>query len=192
MARKTLVGILTLTLCVVFLMIPVTAEVVSDVVNIPDPNLRAAVHKTLNQPSTASITVEDMLYLTELEATEGDIFDLAGLHAPNLVKLNLSGNRISDVTPLANLTDLTLLGLNHNAIVDVSPLTTLTQLGYLGLGNNTIFDISPLTALTELVVLELRDNPLDAAAVDVHIPAIAANGTEVHHGPTDLTLVSCP
>ena len=57
MTLKTLVRILILTLCVVFLMIPVTAEVVIDVVNIPDANLRAAVHKTLNQPSTAIITV---------------------------------------------------------------------------------------------------------------------------------------
>ena len=56
------------------------------------------------------------------------------------------------------------------------------QLGYLGLGNNRISDISPLTALTALEVLELRDNPLGDAAVDVHIPAIEANGTEVHYG----------
>ena len=55
-------------------------------------------------------------------------------------------------------------------------------MGYLGLGNNHISDVSPLTALTALEVLELRDNPLDAAAVDVHIPAIEANRTEVHYG----------
>ena len=31
-------------------------------------------------------------------------------------------------------------------------------------------------------MLELRDNPLSEAAVDMHIPAIEANGTEVYYG----------
>ena len=87
MTLKTLVRILILTLCVVFLMIPVTAEVVIDVVNIPDANLRTAVHKTLNQPSTAIITCAEILDLTELDATAADISDLTGLHAPNAAGL---------------------------------------------------------------------------------------------------------
>ena len=45
-----------------------------------------------------------------------------------LTWLNLRGNEISDVTPLAGLTSLLMLDLGHNAVVDVSPLAGLTGL----------------------------------------------------------------
>ena len=119
-------------------------------------------------------------HLTALRLEGNDIRDISSLSPlKNLTHLFLNDNGISDVSPLATLRPLTWLELNHNAIVDVSPLTGLTQLEYLELGNNRISDISPLTVLRALEDLELRGNPLAAPAVDVHIPAIAANGTEV-------------
>ncbi len=83
------------------------------------------------------------------------ITNLTGLeHATQLRTLYLSGN-ISDISLLAELTQLTRLGLNGNRISDITPLTQLTELRELELEGNQIGDITPLTQLTELRELEL-------------------------------------
>ena len=70
----------------------------------------------------------------------------------------MDSNSITDLSPLANLTQLTTLGLGDNNIVDISPLGNLTQLPTLYLKNNIITDISPLTNLVNLERLELQNN----------------------------------
>ena len=52
-----------------------------------------------------------------------DISPLAGL--TQLVELSLDNNQISDVSPLSGLTNLRLLRLSGNPIADTSPLATL-------------------------------------------------------------------
>ena len=141
---------------------------------------------TLILNGNSIVDISPLAALTDLRGLmlEGnEIRDISSLSPlKNLTHLFLNDNGISDVSPLATLRQLTWLELNHNAIVDVSVLTGLTQLEYLELGNNRISDISPLTVLRALEDLELRGNPLATPAVDVHIPAIAANGTEVRYG----------
>ena len=83
------------------------------------------------------------------------------LHSPNSINsltLDLGYNSISDIAPLAELTQLTRLSLMNNNISDVSPLAELTQLTQLDFGDNTISDISPLAELTQLTQLSLGDN----------------------------------
>ena len=43
-------------------------NVITELVNIPDPNLRAAIEKALDKTSGAPITTADMANLTELRA----------------------------------------------------------------------------------------------------------------------------
>ena len=62
-------------------------------------------------------------------------------------QLYLGGNQITDVTPLASLTELTYLSLNNNQITDVTPLASLTGLTRLYLDSNQITDRSPLDSL---------------------------------------------
>ena len=73
MTPKTLLRPLITTLCVICLMIPTTAEVVIEVVDIPDENLRAAINKTLDKPTDASIDKAEILNLTKLNAEDIDI-----------------------------------------------------------------------------------------------------------------------
>ena len=73
-------------------------------------------------------------------------------------KLTLYTQRISDISPLANLTNLRSISLNHNRIEDISPLAKLINLEFVGIDDNEIVDISPLTKLTKLEKLELLDN----------------------------------
>ena len=187
--------------------VPTTPQSLANVVHIPDPNLRAAIQQEIGN----TLTTNTMLNLTSLEAYERGITNLTGLeHATNLSELYLPDNSISDVSPLAGLTQLTALNfwdnsnisdvsplagltqltylyLGGNSISDVSPLAGLTQLTYLYLEDNNISDISALTGLTQLTDLDLEENPLNNAALTTDIPAIQANGTWVEfddHTPT--------
>ncbi|MCV6636987.1 COR domain-containing protein [Candidatus Albibeggiatoa sp. nov. NOAA] len=77
-----------------------------------------------------------------------------------LEELSLSGNKLSDVSPLAALTGLTSLNLYNNKLSNVSPLAALTGLTSLYLERNQLYDISPLAALTGLTSLYLERNQL--------------------------------
>ena len=133
---------------------PVAPTPQPSVVHIPDPNLRAVIQERIGN----QITTNTMLNLTHLYAPDRGITSLTGLErATNLRELDIWSNSISDVSPLAGLTRLTRLDIQHNSLSDISPLAGLTQLTY----------------------LDLRENPLNAAAINTHIPAIQANGTQV-------------
>ena len=128
-------------------------------VNIPDPNLRAAIEEALGKTKSATITSAEMSTLTRLSAKERDIQDLTGLEfATNLTALDLDNNKIVDISPLAKLTNLTTLYLSYNRITNISPLAKLTNLTGLNLHANEIVDISPLAGLTNLTDLGLDNN----------------------------------
>ena len=89
-------------------------------------------------------------------------------HATNLKRLFLSGNRLSDVSPIANLTNLTTLSLSSNSLSDIHPLANLTNLKHLFLrlflSKNRLSDVSPIAGLTNLTTLSLSSNSLS----DIH------------------------
>ena len=60
----------------VYLALPLTAT--AQVVNIPDPNLRAAIETALGKAAGAPITADEMATLPRLEAPEADISNLIG------------------------------------------------------------------------------------------------------------------
>ena len=96
----------------------------AQVVEIPDPNLRQAVKGALNLPAGAPITQMDMRQLTELNARDSQITILTGLeYATNLTFLQLLVNRIEDISPLANLTQLKVAHLDHNSIRHLSKIS---------------------------------------------------------------------
>ena len=151
------------------LLVPLAAT--AQTVEIPDANLRAKIENALGKASGDAITVTDMETLTRLSAKGANISDLTGLEfAIKLIRLNLgpefeqgrptNSNSVSDISPLAALTNLTELRLDHNQVSDISPLTALTNLTRLVLGGSPISDISPLTALTNLTVLGLYANSI--------------------------------
>lgn len=86
-----------------------------------------------------------------------DISPLAKL--TNLVDLNIHTQDISDLSPLSGLTSLIELRLAANSFTDLSPLRGLATLQYLELTGNEITDITPLSGLTNLMQLDLRFNP---------------------------------
>ena len=140
----------------------------------PDVALQAVVREALAElglPASAPLTKEKMLQLTSLKANHRGIVDITGLEfALSLKELHLGGrNRITDLRPLANLTNLTQLHIWHREIggmppvtnLDISPLLGLVNLERLSLENSGISDISPLAGLTGLQVLGLSANNIE-------------------------------
>ena len=123
-----------------------------------------------------------------------EISDLSPLAGPvSLTELKLYDNRIVDLSPLAGLIGLTELSLRGNEVEDVAPLADLANLKVLLLADNRIADISPLldnAGLGEGDRVDLANNPLDMASVDTHAAALSARGIEVRHGDRARSLAA--
>ena len=190
-----------------------------DEIDIPDPNLCAAIATALGKPQSASIVRGAMATLTRLEASKADISNLTGLEgSTNLTSLNLLGNNISDISPVAGLTKLTQLFLERNNISDISAVAGLTKLTRLSLMENNISDISVVAGLTNLTLLNLWGNnitdisplvantgmgsgdevgiwgnPLSYSSIYTHIPVLQERGVEVsfdNRTPQRIRIVS--
>ena len=121
------------------------------VVQIPDPNLRAAIAEELGKSPSAPITVEEIERLGRLKVEHRDIRDLTGLQfATNLSELGLGFNQISSLSPLASLINLRELRLTDNPVSDLSPLAELISLEDLGFSGIEVSDLSPLAGLINL------------------------------------------
>ena len=72
--------------------------------------------------------------------------------------LSLHGREVTDLTPLAELTQLTELGIYETKVTDISPLAKLTKLTTLKIRDTILNDITPLASLTDLRELELYGN----------------------------------
>ena len=105
-----------------------------------------------------------------------DVSALANL--TNLVSLNLNDTAV-DVSSLANLTNLKRLGLVGTDVSDVSALANLTNLEGLWLNDTAVSDVSALANLTNLKRLVLAGCPLSYASIQTHIPALQAKGIEM-------------
>ena len=136
-------------------------------IDIPDPNLRAAIAEAIGVPLSTPIFRGHLGNLTRLDARNANISDLTGLEgATNLRILNLRGNSVSDISAVAGLTNLTELYLSGNNISDISAVAGLTNLTELYLSNNNISDISAVAGLTNLTWLYLLNNNIsDISAV---------------------------
>ncbi len=81
--------------------------------------------------------------------------DTAALqYCTDLAYLDLSGNKITDLSFLAGLTKLKLLSVAGNKIADLAVLSALTELEFLEIYSNaSITDIAPLSGLAKLTHL---------------------------------------
>jgi Leucine-rich repeat (LRR) protein/putative cell wall-binding protein len=169
-------------------------------VNFPDSHLKEAINSQLNRDQDTPILKSELTQLEFIGANSKGIKNLEGLqYASNIISLNLSGNQITDISPIANLTKLYSLSLdqnqitditplvnlknlfgpvylNHNQINDLSPLAKLTNLNSLFLNNNKIVDISPLSKLTNLFTLVLDINPIKDSSPLVNLTSLSYLG----------------
>ncbi|EAC6316020.1 LPXTG cell wall anchor domain-containing protein, partial [Listeria monocytogenes] len=76
-------------------------------------------------------------------------------------------NKITDLSPLANLSQLTWLEIGTNQISDINAVKDLTKLKMLNVGSNQISDISVLNNLSQLNSLFLNNNQLGNEDMEV-------------------------
>ncbi len=90
-----------------------------------------------------------------------EINDLQGLeNCLNLKCLNLSGNKIKDISEIWGLARIEELYLDNNDIGYIENLINLRNLKILDLSNNRIDDISSLFNLDKLEFVNLVNNPV--------------------------------
>ncbi len=117
-----------------------------------------------NPFGTADLTLlANLTQLEQLNLNNCHISDLTGLAGigSSLTSLDLSGNEISDIRPLASLTGLQTLLLSNNRISDISSLAGLTDLTRLDLSGNQVSNVCALSGLTSLTYLNLDSTALD-------------------------------
>ncbi len=186
-------------------------------VQIPDPNLRAAIAEELGKSVNAPITAEDMEGLTFLSKIEGQgIRDLTGLQfATNLSSIRIDGSKVSDLSPIAGLTQLKRIDIDftdppsiiHDAkqlsrlvnltflalhgVEDLTPLAGLPKLEQLFVSHPNIRDLSPLAGLINLELIHLELIHMSGALISDLSPLAGLTKLEHVHLPggdiSDLT-----
>jgi internalin A len=133
---------------------------IMQLVTFADPNLEEAVREAIGKP-VGDIYTADFVGYSFLDASYRNIASLSGLeHWIGLTDLVIWGNQISDLGPLAGLSQLDQLRLGQNLIADLAPLAGLTGLTRLDLDGNQIADFSALAGLTGLTRLSLGGNQI--------------------------------
>ena len=197
--------ILTLVSCLLIVLITGCGEELADDMVDPQSNdllpdsdryysvleraLRAALRDTLGKAPSEELTTDELATVKRLsipyvlDPYEVFAVDLDLTLLPrciNLTYLDLSGNRISDISPLAGLSHLKTLHLLENKITDIRPLAGLVNLQILDLQRNRIVDITPLKGLTQLEKLYLNSNQI------VDLKPLVDNPGLVNENPVHL------
>jgi len=123
--------------------------------------LREYGHTEIEYPS---FYLED---IEEFELSSSDINDLDGVQfCIHAITIDLSNNRISDLSPLTGLTNLEELNLSDNQIGFIDDLSNLIGLKSVILSNNYIEDISPLFELEKLEYVDITGNSISPEQID--------------------------
>ena len=137
----------------------------------------AETHLELDSSQITNTDIEQLKYMVNLQSlwifsrtlTPGEDYYLP--------------SNISDISPIAELTNLTELNLNGNQINDISPLAGLTKLEKLYLIGNQINDISVLAVLKNLTVLSLAGNQfnnISALAELINLTELNLNESQIN------------
>ena len=89
--------------------------------------------------------------------------------ARDLLRLDLSGNELVEVSLLSGLKELRSLDVSDNEIEDLWPLAGLTALRRLDVSGNRIADLEPLAGLPRLEVLVVDANLVTDVGALVHL-----------------------
>lgn len=143
-----------------------------------DPGLEAAIRKELALPE-GPITADAAQSLTSISSYL-DIDSFSGLECfPNLESLGLQHAHVSDLSPLAGLSQLRTLSIPGAQVSDLGPLAGLPHLEFLRLDDNPIASFAPLAGA-----------PLRQIEAD-RIPAAAIAGLGQIGTLTLLSLADC-
>ena len=108
-----------------------------------------------------SITEQDLLALTDLNARNRNVESINGLEAArNLLFLDLESNLLSNVSLPGELTNLGVLDLSFNLLTNFSMPSGLTNLAKLEIAGNFLSNFTLPAGLTGLASLGLANNQI--------------------------------
>jgi Leucine-rich repeat (LRR) protein len=140
-----------------------------------DRNLEAAVRQQVfaKRDTDKPLTAADVANVAVVQGNFRGITNLAGLeHCKALASVELAGNRIVDLSPLAGLRQLQFVHLASNRVENLQSLGTLPSLQYIQLESNLVTDASPLAACTNLASVYLSRNKLKTIAPLTNLPRV--------------------
>ncbi len=126
-----------------------------------------AICRSLTQLSIHNVYGMDFSVLSQLKSLQtldlsSSTVSTKGLQAigslPNLTTLNLASCGLTDISPLATVTQVKDLNLSGNAITTIDALANLPALTHLNLSTNQIDSITPLAPATGLMELNISSN----------------------------------
>ncbi|MGG3741987.1 leucine-rich repeat domain-containing protein, partial [Paenibacillus chibensis] len=177
--KRTQIFLLLLVSVVIGSMsVPVSYVHAADyVVDVPDLNFHEALARNAGFVS-AGKPLTDPIYKSDFDkvvANTGgkinysnkgitDLTGIEGFNDTNVQWLAFDDNEISDLSPMANLTNvanLKILSFNNNIITDAAPISHLTTVQELSLSYNNISDLTPLSGLSNLSKLYLTQNKIE-------------------------------
>jgi len=136
------------------------ASASAQTVSVPDPGLNAAIRAALRIP-TAPLTAQDLLTLTNLDASRRNVKSTVGLEAArNLASLNLQINQLTNFPIPITLTNLSVLGLASNPLTDLSVPSELKQLASLTASSCALSNLVVPASLIALTNLDVEGNSL--------------------------------
>ncbi len=149
-----------------------------------DAELERLIHSKLSKSDDEQITISDLasiqgLYIAGrlsvntanefLEGVNGQsqndaandtclVVSVDGLcYCVNLTELYINSKQISDISPIANLTNLETITFQFGQIQDIGPIANLQNLKNLNLSVNPVQDYTPIASLTNLESLTLEE-----------------------------------
>ncbi len=145
---------------------PVAVVPPETAVAFPDTALESVIRAIVQKP-VGDLMPVDLLGVTQIVAFEREIHSLEGIqYCVSLHQLNLRGNAVTDLAPLAHLAQLSNLDVSDNQVSEVGPLANLVSMMNLDLRGNAIHDISALQDMEMLNFLWLdRNQVTDIAPV---------------------------
>lgn len=119
--------------------------------------------ETLSEQSLLELSL--LPNLADLTLTRQDIRDITALSGLRLTRLELTGNNVTSLEPLRNMTTLRELSLGRNPVADLSPIASLSALTSLDLSYTEVMQLAPIARLTGLRSLDLRGAKVTDLAV---------------------------
>lgn len=119
---------------------------------VDDPGLQGCINAYLNDNPDASLET-----ISQLSCTDSGISSLIGLNnIPNLNLLDVSNNRITDLSPVIYLTNLRVLRIANNSIRNINTLSNLSLLNFIDLSGNDLISCRQLDQLESRLRSSLR------------------------------------
>jgi formylglycine-generating enzyme required for sulfatase activity len=168
-------------------------------VTIPDPGLNAAIREALQKPS-GPLTAQDLLGLTNLDASGRNVSSVEGLEAArNLTTLLLEKNQLTNLVLSSDLIHLVQVDLDENELTNLILPSGMTNLSELSLAGNQLTTLTLPPDMTQLTALFLDGNPLGTivlsepqAAVNLAetVASLRSQGVSVLTYPLTAQLIS--